>query len=103
MNRGDVFWTDVPGLTRRPFLIITRDSGIPLLTRFLAVPATTRVRGIASEVALGPEDGMPQECVLTLDNMRTVERVWLGEKVCSLSPHKLDEVCAALEYAAGCS
>ena len=73
------------------------------MTRVLVVPATTRARGIPSEVALCPEDGMPQECVLSLDNVRAIRKDWTDETICSLSPRKLDEVCAALEFAAGCS
>lgn len=103
MNRGDVVWGQVPGDKRRPYLILTRQAGIPLLTRLLAVPATSRVRGIPSEVALGPEDGMPQECALSLDNVRPVRKAWLDDKICSLPARKLDEVCAALGFAAGCS
>ena len=103
MNRGDVVWGQVPGGKRRPYLVLTRDVGIPLMTRILVVPATTRARGILSEVALGPEDGMPEECVLSLDNVRPIKKSWTDETICSLSARKLDEVCAALEFAAGCS
>lgn len=103
MTRGDVVWVDAPGDKLRPFLILTRDAGIPLLTRLLAVPATTRIRGIDSEVALGPDDGMTTECALSLDNVRTIRKDWLQSTICSLSTQKLDEVCAALRYAAGCS
>lgn len=103
MNRGDVIWATIPGDKRRPYLILTRDVGIPLLTRLLGVPATTRARGILSEVALGRDDGMPRECVLSLDNVRAVNKEWMGETICSLSADKLDEVCAALGFATGCS
>ena len=102
MNRGDVVWTDVPGEKRRPYLILTRDVGIPLLSRFVAVPATSRGRGLRSEVELGLGDGMPRDCVLSLDNVRTVERVWIRERICTLPPQKLGQVCAALRYATGC-
>jgi mRNA interferase MazF len=103
LNRGDVVWGQVPGGKRRPYLVLTRDVGIPLMTRILVVPATTRARGVLSEVALGPEDGMPQECVLSLDNVRPIKKSWTDETICSLSPRKLDEVCAALGFATGCS
>lgn len=102
MTRGDVVWADVPGDKRRPYLILTREVGIPLLSRLLAVPATSRGRGIRSEVVLGPSDGMPRDCVLSLDNVRTIRKEWLGATICSLTPRKLDEVCAALRYATGC-
>lgn len=103
MNRGDVVWGQIPGGKRRPYAILTRDVGIPLLTRLLVAPASSRARGIPTEVPLGPENGMPAECVLSLDNVRTIRKDWLETKICSLSAQKLDEVCAALRYAAGCS
>ena len=59
MNRGEVWWVERPEVGRRPHLILTRDAAVPVLGALLAVPATRTVRGIASEVELGPEDGMP--------------------------------------------
>jgi len=46
----------------RPWLILTRDEAIEVLDKLLAVPATTTIRGIPTEVPLGREDGMPSEC-----------------------------------------
>ena len=37
-------------------------------------PVTTRVRGIPVEVALGPKDGMPRECVVNLDTVTTIPK-----------------------------
>jgi len=67
-----VWWYEDPRAGRRPFLILTRDEVIPLLNQVLAVPATRTTRGIPTEVALGPDQGMPSECVLSLDNVTLV-------------------------------
>ena len=68
----------------------------------LVAPATRTIRGIPSEVELGPEDGMPAECVLTLDNVLTVPKSLLTERITRLSPSRLNELCAALRVATGC-
>ena len=51
---------------------------------------------------LGPEDGMPRECVLTLDNVGPVRKALLTERITRLGPTKLAELRAALNIAAGC-
>jgi len=100
--RGEVWWLESPDEQRRPYLVLTRDVGIPLLNQVLAVPATRTIRDIPSEVRLDRADGMPVECVLTLDNLRVVRKSMLTAYVTTLGPAKLREVCAALAFAAAC-
>jgi mRNA interferase MazF len=102
VNRGEVWWAELPGHAGRPYLILTRDAAIPLLTRVTAVPATRTIRGIRSEVSLGPEDGMPDHCVLAFDNIRTVRKVRLTRRITRLRPDRMAEVCRALSYATAC-
>jgi len=56
------------------------------------VPVTGRVRGIPVEVALGPEDGLPQACVANADNNTTVLKTHLLRRIGRLSPEKLRAV-----------
>jgi mRNA interferase MazF len=102
VKRGEVWWYEDPRAGRRPFLILTRDAAIPVLNQVLAVPATRTIRGIPTEVPLGPEDGMPAECVLTLDNLTVIRPALCTEHVTELGPERLAEVCAALRIAADC-
>ena len=44
----------------RPALELTRASAIPYLSRIIVAPITSSIRGVPSEVAVGPEDGMKQ-------------------------------------------
>ncbi len=101
VRRGDVWWVKF-GDGRRPGLVLTRDAAIPLLHRVVVVPATRTIRGIPSEVALGPTDGMPETCVLSCDNIRVIGKSRLTRRITSLSPARLDEVCDALSYTLGC-
>ena len=103
MNRGEVWWADVPRARRRPYLVLTRDEAVPLLTRVLAVPATRTARGLPTEVRLGLDDGMPDECVLSLDNMELLRKARFVNPICKLSTQRMQEVCAALGRATGCS
>lgn len=102
MRRGEVWWVERPDEGRRPHLILTRDTAVTVLTSVLAVPATRTIRGIPTEVELGPNDGMPDRCVLTLDNVRTIAREAFVERICTLAPERMARVCRALGIATGC-
>lgn len=103
MNRGEVWWVEDPGAGRRPHLVLTRQTAIPVLNAYIAVPATRTVRGIPTEVRVGAVDGMPAECALSLDNVTVVPRGFFVERICRLSTERLTEVCSALGVATGCA
>lgn len=63
---------------------------------------TRTVRGLLSELPLGPPDGMPEPCVATFDNLHTVPRPWLRRRITELSPAKMREACAVLNRSLGC-
>lgn len=100
--RGEIWWHEHPVRERRPYLILTRNEAIPLLNQVLAVPATTTIRGIPTEVALGRHDGMPRKCVLSFDNATLIRTSLCTTRITSLSPQKMTEVCEALKLSAGC-
>jgi len=82
--------------------VMTREAAIDSLNEVFVVLATTRIRGIPTEVELGPEDGMPRECVLNADHTDTIAKGYLVERIATLSPEKIGAVCAALNAATGC-
>lgn len=102
MTRGEVWWVEDPGAGRRPHLVLTRDAAIPVLNNLLAVPATTLIRGIPTEVALGHADGMPKECVLSFENVTLLPKIFFVEPICTLGPERMEGVCRALARATGC-
>jgi mRNA interferase MazF len=101
VNRGEVWWVEEPEVGRRPACVLTRQQAIPVLRRVTVAPATRTVRSIPTEVELGRPDGMPERCALSLDNLRTVPKAMLTERITSLSPGRLREVCTALDRALG--
>ncbi len=100
--RGEVWWYERPEQKPRPVLVITRDEAIEKLHEVLVVPATSTVRGLASEVAVDRDDGMPAACALSLDNIFTARRALLTERITKLGPARMDEVCRALSSATSC-
>ncbi|MGH2772336.1 MAG: type II toxin-antitoxin system PemK/MazF family toxin [Actinomycetota bacterium] len=97
-----MWWYEHPNGKPRPFLILTRDEAIPVLNQVLAVPATGTIRGIPTEVELDESDGMPQHCVLSLDNVTTIRTALCTRRITSLAPAKMRQVCQALSVATLC-
>jgi mRNA interferase MazF len=102
MRRGEVWWYEQPDEKPRPALILTRDEAMTKLRRIIAVPTTRTVRGIATEVGLTVEDGMPWPCALTLDNTFLARKALLTGQITMLGPERMYEVCRALAYATSC-
>jgi mRNA interferase MazF len=86
----------------RPVLVLTRSSAIGYLSRVTVAPITSTIRGVPSEVALGPEDGMKKPCAVNLHNVMTVNQANLGRFVAELDSRRMRQVCAALAFALGC-
>lgn len=103
MNRGEVWWYELPEEGRRPGCILTRQAAIPVLNGVLVAPATRTVRNIPTEMLLSPAAGMPADCVLSFDNLLTVPKALLVERITRLPAERLPELCAALDIAAGCA
>ncbi len=102
MRRGEIWWYEHPGLKRRPALVLTRNEAIASLNEVFVVLATTTIRGLPTEVELGPEDGMPRACALNADQIDAADKIFLIERITSLGPAKMSEVCRALNAATSC-
>ncbi|MHB1533758.1 MAG: type II toxin-antitoxin system PemK/MazF family toxin [Acidimicrobiales bacterium] len=82
VERGDIVWADLgPPAGRRPVGVLTRDAAVAVLTRDAAVavltaitcaPITRTIRGIRSEVEVGPAQGLPEQSVISCDNLITI-------------------------------
>ena len=83
--------------------MLTRDSIIDRLSRITVAPLTSTIRGVASEVVLGADDGMKDACAINLHNIVTVPKAGLGRLLVSLDAPRLDQVCAAITFSLGCN
>ncbi len=99
MTRGDVHEVEAPGPGRRPVVIVTRAVAIPVLASVTVAAVTTRVRGLRTEVPLGFEHGLAEECVVNCDNLFTVPKAALGRRLGTLGPVELRRLDSALRVA----
>jgi mRNA interferase MazF len=82
-------------------VLVSRDHAYSIKSRFTVVPVTRKVRGIPTEVRLGPSDGLPKVGVANADEIVTIPRELLRDRITSLTRAKLQELDAALEFALG--
>ena len=88
---------------RRPVVVLTRQEVLPLLHTATVAPITSTIRGLPSEVVVGPDEGLRHDSAINLDHVQTVEQRRLHRYVGSLSPTKMRQVCRALAIATGCA
>lgn len=103
LERGEVrLFRFPPPDKARPVLILTRTAAIRYLTRITVAPITSTMRGVPSEVALGVEDGMKQDCAVNLHHVVTVPKDAIGAVVARLGEERMRQVCGAIGFALGC-
>ncbi len=102
-SRGDVWWCELPEISRRPVVVLSRDVAIPRLRRTVIAPCTTNIRGLPSEVVLEPEDDpIPRTSAVNLDSIESVSVGTLTERLGRLSDERMRQVCEALNVAVNC-
>jgi mRNA interferase MazF len=101
-SRCEIWWGEAPDEKGRPYLILTRDEAIPVLRTILVAPLTRTVRGIPTEVPLGPADGVSAESVAAMDNILTFPKSMLVRRMGRLPGGRRHEMCAALNAAVDC-
>ncbi len=100
MRRGEVWWAELPAPAgRRPVVLLSRNEAYVVRELVTIAPITTRVRRVPTEVALGPDDGLPKACVVNVDTLTTIPRRALGRRLTTLAPDKLAAVETALRFA----
>ena len=100
MKHGEIRWYKfLPPDTKRPVLILTRDSVLEYLREVTVAPITTTVRNIPSEVFLTETDGLPQDCAVNCDHLQTVSKTKIGPLIASLPPSKMMDVGRAIRFA----
>ena len=102
--RGEVWWCELPAVSRRPVVVLSRDAAIPRLRQAVIAPCTTIIRGLASEVILEPaEDPITRASAVNLDSIENVSIATLTERLGRLSDERMRQICAALNVALDCT
>jgi len=77
-------------------VILTRDRAIPLLANVTVAYVTGTIRGLPTEVSVGPEHGLARESVVNCDNLVTIPKSALGRRRGALDPESLARLRVAL-------
>ena len=72
----------------RPVLVLTREAVRPYLTRLTVAPITSTIRGLSTEVPVGPANGLDHDSVVSCDNIVTIRKSALGRHLGYLLPHQ---------------
>jgi len=99
--QGELWWAEAED-KRRPVLVVTRSEAVPVLRWIVVAPVTQTVRGIPTEIALGPEDGLAIECAASFDNIQPIRRSFLTNRVGVADARRRAQICSALASLADC-
>jgi mRNA interferase MazF len=79
--------------------VLTRDAAIDVLLAITCAPITRTIRGIRSEVEVGPDEGLPEPSVISCDNLLTVPKNEMAAPVGRLDLDARTRLDQALRYA----
>ena len=103
IGRGEIWLLHLPRPDkRRPVLVLSRPSLIPLLHTVTVAAVTSTLRGAPTEVEVGLEDGLETASCVNLCNVFTVRQHDLRTFVGSVGAETMRKVCRALAIASGC-
>ena len=95
-------WIVEGGGVRRPALVLTRPEAVERLDRILVALATTTIRGLPSEVPVGPDEGLRSDAVLNLDTPELLSRSRFVAFVGPFPVERWPEICEALSASINC-
>lgn len=100
-RQGEIWWAEAED-KRRPVLVVTRSEAVPVLTWIVVAPVTRTIRGIPTEVRLGPAQGLAEDCVASFDNLQPIRRSFLTARAGEVGGGGRHEICRALQDLADC-
>jgi len=65
----------------RPVLVLTREAARTAMTKVTVAPIMTTIKGLSSEVVLGPKNGLDHRCAASMENVVTIPVSRLGRTV----------------------
>ena len=79
-------------------MIVSRVDGLQRRGNVTIAEVTRVVRSLPCEVPLSPADGMPVNCVVNTDNLHTIPKDRLRQRMTTLSGERLFALDRALRY-----
>lgn len=109
IKRGEVYFADLSPVVGseqggiRPVLIVQNDIGNKYSPTVIAAAITSQMSKakLPTHIELDMIDGLPKDSVVLLEQIRTLDKHRLREKVCDLSQIKMSEINEALLVSLG--
>jgi len=83
----------------RPVLVLTRELVIPERTQITVAPVTSTARGLSVEIPVGQDNGLGKDSVVNCDNIVTIPKTAIGERIGYLLPAQEAALTAAIRAA----
>ena len=80
-------------------MLLSRDSAYRVRAAVTVAPVTRTIRGIPVEVLLDQSDGTPARCVVNLDDITTLPKSLVKQRITTLSPEKIQKIDEAIRFA----
>ena len=85
----------------RPVVLVSREEAYSRRRYIVVAAVTTKVRQIPAEVPLGATEGLPRESVANCDDLRTIPRSILVERMGAVTGERLRALDTALRFSLG--
>ena len=72
----------------RPVVVLTREAVRSAMRRVTVAPITSTGKGLSTEVAIGTANGLDHDCVISCDNIMTIDKAALGRHLGFLFDHQ---------------
>lgn len=83
----------------RPAVVLTRAAARAAMTKVTVAPITSTVKGLSSEVPVGPANGLDHDGAISLDNVVTVPTDRLGRTIGFLTSAQEADLARAIVLA----
>jgi len=83
----------------RPVLVLTREVVRTYMNTVTVAPITTTIRGLSTEILLGPANGLNGRCVVACDHVTTIPGPALGSQIGRLLDEQEPELTQAIHAA----
>ncbi len=100
MKRGEVWWAQLPPPAgRRPVVLLSRNAAYRVRNAVTVAMITRTIRSIPVEAILDQHDGLPTRCVVNADNIMTIPKSSLTQRITTLSTTRMQQVDDAIRFA----
>jgi mRNA interferase MazF len=99
--RGEVYWASPPGLSRKPYVVVSNNRRNRLLPTVVVARVTTTPRPLAESIVHTQEADAPIVGWVLCDELTTMRKKELLERLGALSPLTMFKVAQGLRVALG--